>query len=57
MAHQSDMIADDIDAFVSRALAAGSELIEAVQSQPQHGVKVAFLSDVEGNIIEVVELL
>ena len=50
-------IADDIDAFVSRALAAGSELIEAVQSQPQHGVKVAFLSDVEGNIIEVVELL
>ena len=50
-------IADDIDAFVSRALNAGAEIFEAVQSQPAHGVKVAFLYDPEGNIIEVVELL
>jgi lactoylglutathione lyase len=50
-------VAENIDAFVQRALDAGSDIIEAVQSRPEHGVKVAFVSDVEGNIIEVVELI
>jgi len=50
-------IADDIESFVSRSIAAGASLVEGVQSQPQHGVKVAFVKDVEGNLIEVVELL
>jgi lactoylglutathione lyase len=50
-------IADDIDEFVEKAIAAGGEVMAAVQPQPDHGVKVAFLKDVEGNWIEVVELL
>ncbi len=50
-------VADDIDQFVARAIAAGATLIEPVQSRPEHGVKVAFLNDPESNLIEVVELL
>ena len=50
-------IADDIDGFVSRSVAAGASLVEGVQSRPEHGVKVAFVRDVEDNLIEVVELL
>jgi lactoylglutathione lyase len=47
----------DIDQFVETAQSAGGELIEAVQSRPDHGVKVAFVKDIEGNLIEVVQLL
>lgn len=50
-------IADDIDQFVDKAVAAGSTVVEAAHSRPDHGVKVAFLTDPEGNLIEVVELL
>lgn len=50
-------IATDIDQFVRTALAAGGTMVDPVQSQPQHGVKVAFVKDIEGNLIEVVELL
>jgi catechol 2,3-dioxygenase-like lactoylglutathione lyase family enzyme len=47
----------DVAAFVERALAAGGSVAEEPISQPQHGVKVAFVRDVEGHLIEVVELL
>ena len=50
-------IADDIDQFVEKAIGAGGEVLVAAHPQPDHGVKVAFLKDVEGNWIEVVELL
>lgn len=50
-------VADDIDQFVKAAVTAGGAVVESVQSRPEHGVKVAFVKDVEGNLIEVVELL
>jgi lactoylglutathione lyase len=50
-------IASDINQFVETAIAAGAAMIDPVQSQPEHGVKVAFVDDPEGNLIEVVELL
>ena len=50
-------IADDIDQFVENAAAAGGEVVVAAHPEPEHGVKVAFVRDVEGNLIEVVELL
>jgi predicted enzyme related to lactoylglutathione lyase len=50
-------VTEDIDAFVDRAQAAGGRVAEATQSRPEHGVKVAFVDDVEGNLLEVVELL
>ena len=36
---------------------AGGKVAEEIQSQPEHGVKVAFVTDIEGHLIEVVELL
>lgn len=50
-------VATNIDHFVETALTAGAVVIESVQSRPDHGVKVAFVKDIEGNLIEVVELL
>jgi len=50
-------VTDDVVKFVERAVIAGGALIEAPRSDPEHGVKVAFVKDVEGNLIEVVELL
>ena len=48
---------DDIAAFVKNAAAAGGRIVEAPKTQAQHGVKVAFVRDIEGHLIEVVELL
>ena len=47
----------DITAFVARVRAAGGSVVDEVKSMPDHGVKVAFVKDVEGHLIEVVELL
>lgn len=50
-------VTDDIDAFVDRAQSAGASVEQAAHPRPEHGVKVAFLNDIEGNLLEVVELL
>lgn len=50
-------VAPNVDNFVKAAVAAGATLIEPVQSRPENGVKVSFVKDIEGNLIEVVELL
>ena len=50
-------VTDDVAAFVERAEAAGASVVQAAHSRPEFGVKVAFLNDVEGNLLEVVELL
>lgn len=50
-------VTEDIDAFVDRAEAAGASVAQDAHSRPEFGVKVAFLNDIEGNLLEVVELL
>lgn len=50
-------VAADIDRFVETAVASGAVVVEPAYSRPDHGVKVAFLRDIEGNLLEVVELL
>ena len=50
-------ITADLDAFVARARAAGGSVYEAIKSMPEHGVRVAFVKDVEGHLIEVVQPL
>lgn len=50
-------VAADINQFVENAVKVGSVVIEPVQSRPDHGVKVAFVKDPEGNLIEVVEII
>jgi lactoylglutathione lyase len=48
---------EDLPAFVERRLSAGGQLVDPIKSLPEHGVKVAFVRDVEGHLLEVVELL
>lgn len=47
----------DIAAFVERVTAAGGKIVSPVVDMPEHGVKVAFVTDIEDHLIEVVELL
>ncbi|MDD3798823.1 MAG: VOC family protein [Novosphingobium sp.] len=47
----------DIDAFVERALAAGGAVVDPVWNNAEHGVKVAFVTDCEGHLIEVVQMI
>jgi lactoylglutathione lyase len=48
---------DDIAAFVQRAVGAGGEVVDSIKDNPQHGVKVAFVKDIEGHLIEVVQVI
>jgi predicted enzyme related to lactoylglutathione lyase len=50
-------IVEDVDATVERALACGGSVYRAAAAQPQHGVKVAFVRDSEGHMIELVEMI
>ena len=50
-------ITPDVRAFVDRARAAGGSVVQEAVARPEHGVKVAFVKDIEGHLIEVVERL
>lgn len=50
-------ITDDLTALLEKVNAAGGRVVEAMYDRPEHGVKVAFVRDIEGHLIEVVELL
>ena len=47
----------DIVGFVARVRAAGGSVVDDVKAMPAHGVRVAIVTDIEGHLIEVVELL
>jgi predicted enzyme related to lactoylglutathione lyase len=47
----------DVAAFVARVEAAGGKVVQSIKDMPEHGVRVAFVSDPEDHLIEVVELL
>jgi predicted enzyme related to lactoylglutathione lyase len=47
----------DIAAFVERTKAGGGKVVTEIETKAEHGVKVAFVTDPEGHLIEVVELL
>jgi predicted enzyme related to lactoylglutathione lyase len=47
----------DIAALVERAVRAGGSIAQPIESMPEHGLKVAFVKDNEGHLIEVVEPL
>jgi predicted enzyme related to lactoylglutathione lyase len=45
----------DVDAFVARAVAAGGSVETAPYAIPEMKIRVAFVRDVEGHLIEVVQ--
>ena len=48
---------DDVASFVERAEKAGGKVVQPIEVKEAHGVKDAFVTDPEGHLIEVVELL
>jgi predicted enzyme related to lactoylglutathione lyase len=48
---------EDVEAFVARAVANGGAVVEKPHDNPAHGVRVGFVTDCEGHLIEVVQLL
>lgn len=50
-------LTSDVDGVLARTVTAGGAVARPPVSQPQHGVTVAFVSDNEGHLIEVVQVL
>ncbi len=50
-------ITEDVDAFADRAVAGGGKVVSPGQNMPQHGVRVSFMTDNEGHLLEVVQML
>jgi predicted enzyme related to lactoylglutathione lyase len=50
-------ITADADAVMARAVAAGGRVVEAPRNQPEHGVRVGFAADVDGRLLEIVQML
>ena len=47
----------DLDAFIKRVEAAGGKVTDPIKALPEMNLRVAFVQDVEGHLIEVVQLL
>ena len=48
---------DDLDAFVARAEKAGGRITDPIRTMADMNLRVAFVEDAEGHLIEVVQLL
>ncbi|MBK6677910.1 MAG: VOC family protein [Rhodocyclaceae bacterium] len=47
----------DVDATVERVRSAGGRVVRAPKDQPEHGVRVAFATDCDGRLLEIVQML
>jgi predicted enzyme related to lactoylglutathione lyase len=50
-------VTDEIDDVFQRAVAAGATVVDPVHDAPEHGVRVGFLADPDGHLLEVCQLL
>ena len=50
-------VTDEIDDVFARAVAAGATVIDPVHEAPEHGVRVGFLADPDGHLLEVCQML
>jgi catechol 2,3-dioxygenase-like lactoylglutathione lyase family enzyme len=50
-------VTDEIDDVFARAAASGATVIDPVHDSPEHGVRVGFLTDPDGHLLEVCQLL
>jgi len=46
----------NLEAFIERAVVAGGRVTDPIRTMPEHSLRVAFVEDVEGHLIEVVEM-
>ena len=50
-------VTDEIDDVFTRAVAAGATVIQTAHDAPEHGVRVGFLADPDGHLLEICQLL
>jgi predicted enzyme related to lactoylglutathione lyase len=50
-------ITPNLAGLLEKVRIAGGHVVDEMRDMPEHGVKVAFVRDVEGHLIEVVQLL
>lgn len=50
-------VVDDVDNVMERAVGAGATVTREASDMPEHGVRVGFVTDPEGHLIEIVERL
>jgi len=50
-------ITPDLAALLKRVSASGGKVVQEARDMPEHGVRVAFVTDPEGHMAEVVQLL
>jgi predicted enzyme related to lactoylglutathione lyase len=50
-------VTDEIDDVFARAVAAGAAVVDPVHDAPEHGVRVGFLADPDGHLLEVCQML
>ncbi len=50
-------ITPDLAGILEKARKAGGRIVQAASDMPEHGVKVAFLRDPEGHLLQVVQFL
>lgn len=48
---------DDIEALLDRAVKAGGSIATPIKHQPEHGIRVAFIRDNEGHLVEVIQMV
>lgn len=53
---QIGFIVKSVDQIIDAALLAGGEIAKAARDYDHHGVRVAFIRDIEGHMIELIEL-
>lgn len=50
-------VTTDLESFLDRALTAGGSVVQPIKMMPELGIKVAFVADIEGRLLEVVQML
>jgi catechol 2,3-dioxygenase-like lactoylglutathione lyase family enzyme len=50
-------VTDEIDEVFTRAVAAGATVVDSPHDAPEHGVRVGFLADPDGHLVEVCQML
>ncbi|MDG2027701.1 MAG: VOC family protein [Acidimicrobiales bacterium] len=50
-------VSDDLDALVATAVANGGRVVEEPHEMTEHGIRVGFVTDPEGHLLELVEML
>lgn len=48
-------VTGDIDGFVTRATSGNGSVVRSITDVPEHGAKIVFIADPEGNQLEVIQ--